>query len=623
MAAPSKIREAFDDLNDQLVTWTSRLMTGVRRSRTIVRLLANPLAPFALRRASPAPDIGDLAQQILESKNPYGLTLPLVRDLDEHFGGQLAGLMDRPDAADEMRDRINDVREAWQDRQLFDEAEERTRRRLIRILAGVLFLVAAGGALPWLLNPFKWPAIQAKLLDPDFWARALLAAVIGISVVAVIGLGSTVWLVWRRVFSRICRRWRRASRALKRRREVARHFPGAAWRAGIPQLLSQYLKFKDDCLDYHALTRLPLPPLDNSEMYSESELKDKWEQNAAVCYDDAFNSLILGKANRAAVYFLDVVGSTELSAQQTLSNALEIYGRMLRCANETGLEPLWRKEVGDGRIYCHPAIEALKRAILSVQGAAHAKVGLGIGVGLSVGEIYRDVTTGDFLNEVTNRASRLNSRDDAIDAYIQARYVKHPHRVHVKWGRLHNAGIALDDKALHELGGGNLDAFPPGVPFLWKFPVGGDGAGHAFGSVSYFVERMDSEEFLDLLTSAGAGREFNRYRGAEGALAFEVFCHKSELALHYPTPLEGRTAVEYLELHALENVAFAATQVEHEIPVERLPITLATGEIVNLALKREKVHLRGLTPAVVAEVEVPAVMLKDDTIRLAEFLAAI
>jgi hypothetical protein len=44
---------------------------------------------------------------------------------------------------------------------------------------------------------------------------------------------------------------------------------------------------------------------------------------------------------------------------------------------------------------------------------------------------------------------------------------------------------------------------------------------------------------------------------------------------------------------------------------------------VNLALKREKASLKGLTPAVIAEVEVPAVMLRDDSIRLSEFLAAI
>jgi hypothetical protein len=267
-------------------------------------------------------------------------------------------------------------------------------------------------------------------------------------------------------------------------------------------------------------------------------------------------------------------------------------------------------------------MDAFKRAILSVQGAAHQKVGLGIGIGLSVGEIYRDVTTGDFLNEVTNRAARLNARDDAIADYVKARYAKHPHRVHVKWGRLHNAGIALDEKALHELGGGAVDASPPGVPFLWKFPVAMEG-GHVVGSVSYFVERMESAVFGELLTTVGGGPAFERHWSAGQAVAFEVFCHKSEASLHYPTPLEGRTPAEYLQLHAVEGVTFAAQLVEHEIPVRRVPIMLTTGETVNLAIKREKAHLKGLSPAAVAEVEVPAVMLRDDTIRLAEFLAAI
>ena len=620
LVAPTKIREAFTDLNDQLVTWTSRLMTGVRRGRTVLRLLANPLAPFALRRASPPPDIGDLAEQILESDNPYSLHLALVRELDEHFSGKLPGILKDPEAGKGLQDRVNDALEAWHDRLIFDELEAKARRRFL-ITMGVLFgLVAAGGFLPWLLVPPAWGEIQRKLADPDMPARLLLALGIAGAVAAVLGTGSMVWFPWRRFRSPVCRRWRRTSRALKRRREVARSLPGRAWRPGIPRLLESYRKFKTDCIDYHILAHLPLPPLDNAEMYAEWELRDKWGQNAAVCYDDVFPSLILGTANRAAVYFIDVVGSTELSTQQTLSNALEIYGRMLKVANETGLEPLWRKEIGDGRAYCHPAMDAFKRVILSVQGAAHPKVGLGIGIGLSVGEIYRDVTTGDFLNAVTNRAARLNSRDDAIDAYVQARYAKHPHRVHVKWGRLHNTGIAVDDKALHELGGSNTYAFPPAVPCLWKFPVGDDGTGHPSGSVSYFVQRMDSEEFLDLLTSAGAGHEFDRYRQSEKVLAFEVFCHKSELTLHYPTPLETHTAVEYLELHALEGVAFVAGEVEHGIPVERLPVTLSTGETVNLALKREKAHLKGLTPAVVAEVEVPAVMLRDDTIRLAEFL---
>ncbi|MEK7474299.1 MAG: hypothetical protein AAB152_01580 [Candidatus Coatesbacteria bacterium] len=621
MVAPAKIREAFDDLNDQLVTWTARLLSGVRRNRTALRLLANPLAPFALRRASPPPDVGDLVQQVLETSNPYRLTPALVRDLDEHFAGQLAGLLEEPETAEGLHDRVNDVLGVWHDRAIYDELEAAARRKAFLILSGLFVLVAVGSILPWLLSPAAWPEIRHKLADPDFLARAFLAIGIGGAAATTVGLLGAGWMYWRRLMSAVCRRWRRTSRALKKRREVARHLPGRAWRPGVPKLLETYRKFKSDCLDYHTLAHLPLPPLDNSEMYAEWELRDKWGQNAAVCYDDVYPSLILGTANRAAVYFIDVVGSTEMSTQQTLSNALEIYGRMLKVANETGIEPLWRKEVGDGRIYCHPAMDAFKRAILSVQGAAHQKVGLGIGIGLSVGEIYRDVTTGDFLNEVTNRAARLNARDDAIADYMRARYAKHPHRVHVKWGRLYNAGIAIDEKALRELGGGSLDSAPPGVPFLWKFPVMMEG--HVAGSVSYFVERMESAVFAELLQTVGAGPKFERYWQAGQAVAFEVFCHKSEANLHYPTPLEGRTPAEYLQLRGIETVAFAAQLIEHDIPVRRIPITLSTGEIVNLAVKREKAHLKGLAPAAIAEVEVPAVMLRDDTIRLAEFLAGL
>ncbi len=601
---PGKVRDAVEAFRLELMTWTTRLAPGARRAAIVARLLRNPLAPFALRRTIPPAAAGEAAALVLEKPNAWGLTAELVRALDAHFHAPLTDLLDLPGALEAAHARVQEILDAWHAMDLFRAAETAARRRFFRA-AGLIVVVGAGAMLG--VPPY------------DAWPTHLgLGAGAGLTVAVALGLAGTIQLGWRRLTAQACRHERRLARALKREAGFRKFFPRGDWKARVPATAAAWLKCRCDCVDAHALAALPLPPLDGASLYSPAELDDKWAQNACVCYGDDFRTLIRGAAKVAAVYFIDVAGSTEISTRETLSNALELYSRVLKRANEEGLEPTWRKEMGDGRIYCHPVPEALRRAILSVQGAAHPKVGLAIGVGLSAGEIYRDVTTGDFLNEATNRASRLNGRDDAAGAYVKARYTRTPHRVHVKWGRLSNAGIALDEAALAALGLEVPPAAPPMPVVEWRYP------GHGGSTIAIFTERVAPSLAIERLAVLADDRATARWQAAHGsAEVYEIFVHASAADVGEGTPLAGADPAEWLAHHAAHGVTLATRTVDHDEPVRRLAVTLPTGETVWLAVKRERARLKGLGDAVVAGVEVPPVLLDDTGTGLKGFLASL
>lgn len=620
---PQKLSHAFNLLRDGTLQWLARDLPGARREGIIHRILANPMAPFALRRTATPPATGQLAQQLLESTNPWGLKPDVARDLDLHFDGALAGLLTDPIALPRMRGRITGALGIWQARDAWDPGEAAARRGYFHKVATALVIIPAAMLLMRLLTSPAGVRLGTWLIAPEFgWllGRGLL---FGILLGGVLGVFGSVQLWWRRRTSPVCRRFRDLSRTMRRLPAVRTRWTRAGWRRAAPGVLRGYLKFKADCLDYDALAKLPLPPVDLTAMYEPDALRNKWEQNSVACYDDAFPSLTSGLTSRAAVYFLDVVGSTEISTERTLANVLEPYTRMLHQANEAGLAPLWRKEIGDGRIYCHPPIEALKRAVLSIQGCAHPKVGLRIGIGLSVGEIQHDVTTGDFLNETSNRASRLNGRDELVGAWAAARFTQHPHRVHVKWGRLYNGGLAMDDRALQAVGAEMPpgSGTPPSPALEWRLPVLSPDGENATGTVTLIVERMSPEFLYDHLTHLGAGPAFDRFRKPGRAIAFEVFVHASAAGLPTGTQLNGRSPAEYLSGRHVEAVAYAAAEVAHDLRVHRVPVTLLSGESLTLVVKDEQASLKGLGSTAIAEAEIPALPIRDDAIRLTEFLA--
>lgn len=618
--SPARLRETLYTFRTACAVWAARVASESVAAETLRRLLDNPLSPFALRRASPPPQVGELADQVLDRGNPWELSRELVKELDERFGGALTRITDAPTATDGFRNRTHAARSVFLERKAFDEAENRDRIRSLQragvALAGIPLALAALK----LLLPGAGPSVPlgARVASPEFLELVQVGAVAGAALGAAIIAAAFARHLWRLATSPVCRH-ERALRAELRRLPVVRASVGSAnWAEGAPAILKRFADFKEHCLDYHALTRLELPPLDRVSMYEKFELRDKWGQNAAACFSEEYTSLVIGASQRAAVYFVDVVGSTEISTKTTLSNALEVYSRMLRHANETGLAPMWRKEIGDGRIYCHPANEALKRAMLTVQGAAHPRIGLSAGIGLSVGEIYRDVTTGDFLNEVTNRASRLNARVEAVGAWAKARWPVHPHRVFVKWGLLYNAGIALDDRALAALGADGLTARPPALPFEWRFPAPGEPG----ANVHWLVERIGTDEVAQLAKAAGfppvhhGGRETGH-----PALTFEAFCSRSSRRLTYATTLDGDSPAEFLGRRAVEDILFLGAEIERDLPVIRHPVTLPNGATIHLALKPEQAVLKGVGATVVAEAEVPPLLIADPEIRLAEFLA--
>jgi hypothetical protein len=677
---PAKIREAFDALRSELANWTRQSCAGARHADLAARILANPLAPYALRRTVPPPSVADMTDQHLELPNRYGITPDLLHALDEHFDGFIGPLTDNETLFSGLTQRVMEVVDAWRGEAAFLKAQARIRRILSRWTAGIMAASIGAMVLPWLLSPADLAAIAEKLYQPELVERLLVGAAVGAAADLLLAIGGTAFLLWRRRTELVHRGFRRLLKGLAKNpalpaalaraqafsqlcAEVARTMPDRAsstltemessisfhakssklarklidrareakrparkeWLRDLSFVLHSYLKLKADCMDYHKLTRVELPPLDPPDLYTPEELQDKWKQNACVCYDDGFPTLIIGMANSAAVYFMDVVGSTEISTKQTLSNALELYSRAIRRVNESGVEPLWRKEMGDGRIYCHSTHEALKRSVMSVQGAAHPKIGLGIGIGLSVGEIYTDVTTGDFLNETTNRAARLSGRDELAGAFINARYVRQSAMVHVKYGKLYNAGIALDDTALRALGVSGWHATALVPPWYCRFPLVVDYKGEsAAGAISFTVERMDPGVLTRRLKGAGQSTEFARYRvPTDRMLAFEVFCDKSMPGIKYPTPLEGRHVREHLHAHGIESPAFMGGEMESEIEIARVPIALSSGAQINLAIKPEKAYLKGIGAVTIGEVEVPGMILDDPDIKLAEFLASL
>jgi len=629
-ATPVKIKEAFDSLRSEMKNWTSKFKGTALREEAAERIFANPLAPYGLRRTVPPPSVTEIADQYCSYPNDYQLTPELIGAFDAFYEGDIRILVDDELAHVSLRQRVHAYLDAANQTTRMREEERTAVRRFGWRALLITGLMTASMILPWwLLSPNR-ADILIQLASPEFLPHVELGLLCSAAAVAVMGLAGLVQLA--------VRRWRHAGyRSFKKqRRELRRSGPVRAalaalpdfaaytgnFRLDLPRLLGGYLRLKTDTLEFRRLAQLELPPLDSATLYTEAQLRDKWSQNACVAFEDVYPSLVLGTSNTAAVYFIDVVGSTELSTQQTLSNALELYGRMLKQVNESGFEPLWRKEVGDGRIYSRSPFDALKRAVQSVQGSLHPKIGFQIGVGLSVGEIYRDVTTGDFLNEVTNRASRLNGRDEWVGAWVKARYVRQPFRVHTKYGRLYNTGIAVDENALHAFGASGWSAQAVLPPCEWKYPVLTETAtGPQAGSVAYLVERLDPEAFNAKLSEVSAIPAFSRLHGAERIpLGFEVFIHMTHPGLRYPTPLDGRTVDDYLHLHAAERPAFTGRDQERAVSVSLVDVALPTGETLRLSVKPERALLKGLGMTAIAEVEIPAVALEDPDVKLGEFL---
>ncbi len=664
-------KKAYEELQSQLTAWTGRASDAVKRAGKAGRLLANPLMPFAVNRKLGEFRPDELLAWYLALPNAYNLTPEAARELDAFFSPGPAGAGEAAGGGQEeaIAKKVMEVLEAYRDDTDSRELESRRRRRGLRTGVAVFLAVAAAVLAPWFLDPFSLAGVRAKMASPELLGKLRIALLFGsVSTVAfwvfteAMRLLRRVALAARRRVARFRRAARRrkplrialaraaaafdfrqqaaggvwepmqetlaeARSALQGRKGVPRRALAAlnralkgrwvsrrAWKTSVPSVLWGYHRLKGDIAEAKEVAHTALPQFDFTGLYSESELRDKWMQNACVCYGSEFNSLSIGASETSAVYFIDVAGSTEMSTRHVLSNALELYSRVLKQANEAGGPPLWRKEAGDGRYYSYPIGEAMWRAILSVQGCERPSVGVRVGVGLSIGEIYRDVTTGDFMNEAVNRASRLNSRDEAVEGYVRARWINTPFRVHVRYGRLYNAGVAVDEKVLNSLGITELEGAQPTQPFEWHFPVEN-------GLAGIFIERAEVKGVLARLDELHAPRDFERHRRhARTAAAFEVFVQVTGHEARYGTRLKGGTPAEHLAEMGISSVAFASGTVEKEVEVGRLLIPLPQGVDVNLFAKEERVFLRGLGTTIVAELEVPSVILDDDKVGFREFL---
>ncbi len=675
LIAEGKIKAAYDEVRGQLRIWTAGHLARVKHPVLVERLLNNPLAPYALNRLSRVIPVEEATDKHLPYPNLYGMTPELARALDEHFEGSPARLGEDGDAHAALRAKVLHAADLLDATGTFLDAEDRTRRRL-GLLAAILGLAVAA-AMTWTrLPPTEW-LDAGNPLAAQAVATLAAVAVAGAGTAAMLALAGRAALRGRRglrpawgqyvrlrrtlrrshplrfAFARalarerlgqlvaaaqpaqanasladvalLLPRWGRAGAKLQRwlrRAEGARSFPRRDWTHDLPRLLRGYLKLKNDQLNYRKLTRIAFPAQDLTSLYEPDQLREKWRQSACVCFDDGFATLISGAAHKAAVYFIDVAGSTELSTTHALGNALEHYTRLLPLANEAGGTPLWRKEVGVGRYYSYPVHDGLRRAGLTAQACRHPKVGMQVGIGLSVSEIYTDVTTGDFLNEAANRAARLNARDEIVGAYIAARYVRRPFGVYVKYGRLHNAGIALDDKALHALGVSGWEAVELVPPLEWRFPVIAEDGGA--GSVALFAERLQPAVAAVRLAGLGDAQGFGRVRERlDRTLVFEIFCHAGGIGQRYHTPLDGRSLGDVLRAAGVEHAVFAARDVEREAAVTHLPVVLPDGQTLSVVVKYEKALLKGLGATAIAEVNVPVGTPGDAESPLGRFLAGL
>jgi len=697
-----KVAGANDALRSQFQSWTGGLAGKIRHTAAVERLLSNPLAPYALRRQPRALAVEEAEKQYLSvAPNAYRLTFETASELDKFMESEPGG--------DEPLEKAETALAVFEHAVEFRAHERKTIRKARRIS----WVIAGAAGISWpalnLLLPWDPAAILPRITAGPFAGQVTVGAAIFIacgvagsliaglvkssrrrkseawkgflalrgrmllnkslapSLARTVALGRLVRAVAKKGHVRfnagladaavVVKTWKKSggiihhllTRAQKAKKPLARE-----WLDEVPSILAGYRKLKADEVDYAHLAELVPPAIDFSDGYQPNELKEMWLQNACVCYGEEFATLIIGKAATASVYFMDVTGSTEMSTKGNLSNALANYSRVLTYVNETGVKPMWRKEMGDGRFYCHANHEALKRAVMTAQGCANPAVGVGVGIGFSVGEIYTDVRTGDFQNEVTNRASRLNSRDDTTGSWIAARYARHPLKVHVKFGKLYNRGIAMDEKALNAFGVPHDEAVRTVPPFEWKFPVMTveDGR-HVLGAVSYLVARVDAdaairklaqlgetERFAPLIIRPDMQKNFKEFKDHNSLnnldnpevftafrgyfrefRAFEVFCHLSDPHLHYPTPVEKNGAVAFLASKGAGAALFVEREADTEIPVDYKPISLPTGETVMVIVKREKTHLRGLGYTAIAEVDIPAVTLQDPSINISEFLS--
>jgi len=162
-------------------------------------------------------------------------------------------------------------------------------------------------------------------------------------------------------------------------------------------------------------------------------------------------------------------------------------------------------------------------------------------------------------------------------------------------------------------------------PCEWRFPVVVEyKGGSAVGDILFVIERIEPASPAARLKEAGSPAPFERFgRHAEETLAFEVFCHKSEPGLRYPTPLEGHRIAEYLRLRGAEHAAYLSREMERDVETASVQAVLPGGQTVNLAIKPEKAYLKGIGATVIAEAEVPRMPIEDDAIRLGEFLAGL
>lgn len=682
-----RVAGANDDLRSLFQAWTGGLAGKIRHTAAVERLLSNPLAPYALRRQPRPLPVDDAEKQYLSvAPNAYRTTYPVARELD--------AFLDTDPGGGEPLEKAEAALAVFEHAVEFRADERRKVLKARNISLGVTATAALGWPLAHLLLPWDPALIIARLVEPAFLGHLAtglaLAVVLGVAGTLTAGLvrsslrkNSAAWREYTSLRARlsanprlssslaqavslgklvraiskkgqvrfnagladaavVVKTWKRSGRKIRsllRRAQAAKKPLAREWLDEIPSIMAGYRKLKNDEADYAHLAALVPPPIDFSDGYKAEELKEMWLQNACVCYENTFPTLIIGKAATASVYFMDVTGSTELSTKGNLSNALAKYSRVLTYVNETGMKPMWRKEMGDGRFYCHPNHEALKRAVMTAQGCAHPSVGVGVGIGFSVGEIYTDVRTGDFQNEVTNRASRLNARDDTAGSWISARYARHPLKVHVKFGKLYNRGIAMDEKALNAFGVPHDEAVRTVPPFEWKFPVLLEENGrHIMGSVSFMVARVDHAKAVEKLRELGeigykkhdkSGRVVEKVTGRFDALldvqdklkVFEVFCHLSDPHLSYVTPIDKSGAAAYFASKGAKNALFVEREADTEIPVVYKPINLPTGETVMVIVKREKAHLRGLGYTAIAEVDIPSVTLQDSSINMTEFLS--
>ena len=666
-----RVAGANDDLRSMFQTWTGGLAGKIRHTAIVERLLSNPLAPYALRRQPRPVSIIEAEKQYLSvAPNAYRLSYEVARELDlfmekEHGGGE---------PEEKAESALTKFEHAVEFRADELRAAKKYRKYSFRIAS------TAGAAAPamYLFLPWDSGLIASRIFSPDFvgtlitglaifgaiWFTGIMASGLvrtarrrkseawkdyldirakmsgqpglATALARAVALSKLVRAVAKKGHVRfnagladaavVVKTWKKSGRklrALLRRAQEAIKPLSREWLVEIPSIMAGYRKLKADEADYAHISALTPPPIDFSDGYQPLELKEMWLQNACVCYGEEFSTLIIGKAATASVYFMDVTGSTELSTKGNLSNALAIYSRLLTYVNETGIRPLWRKEMGDGRFYCHPNHDALKRAVMTAQGCASPAVGVGVGIGFSVGEIYTDVRTGDFQNEVTNRASRLNARDDIAGSWISARYAHHPLKVHVKFGKLFNRGIAMDEKALNAFGVPHDEAVRTMPPFEWKFPVMTEQNGkHILGSVSFMVARINPGDAIAKLATLGKAEHFSPVlHHPEKLKAFEVFCHLTPSDLHYTSPEGKDESTAYLSSLGAQNAKFQEGEAEMEIPVVHKPINLPTGETVMVIVKREKTHLRGLGYTAIAEVDIPAVTLRDPAINISEFLS--